>query len=174
LLLQEIKDQNLIAELGVDYSPIGLQSLVNSNAYIGDEIFEYVADVLDTNIYVMKATKEDIKPCMKCYRTGRPSIVISGNKDHYEVIALNVNGQLQTVFYPDDDFFQILDKKFPITIKERFNPDETFVTDFIETFTVNGIFTFPIDIFDIFPDPNDIFAQKLDRNLDAIEERVNM
>lgn len=174
LLLQEIKDQNLIAELGVDYSPIGLQNLLNSISYLGDEIFEYVADILNINIYVMKATKEDIRPCMKCYRSGRASIVISGNKDHYEVIALQVGNYLQTIFYSDDDFFQVLDKKFPVIDQNKFDPDDTFITDFIDTFTTNKQFVFPVDIFDIFPDPNDVFARKLDRNLDAIEERINL
>ena len=87
----------------VDFSIDGLEKLFDSNDYLGDEIYSYIADILDVNIYVMRLTSKDLYVHLDT-GPGKKSIVISGNGYHFETIGVERNELYQTFFEPDDPF----------------------------------------------------------------------
>lgn len=80
-----------------------------------DNLFnEYVSNVINKDIYLLDMEKEDV------YMTGndidilyknRDSIVILTMPGHYELVGVERNGLIQTLFRPNDDFI--------LYIKER-------------------------------------------------------
>ena len=147
LMLQELLSEQfggkLIMDNQVDYSLPGLQRLLNSNSWIGDEVIQYVAEILNIDIYILLATQQDLYPTLfyKCDNVNSQKIVDSqaivliGNEEHYEVVAINTPTGFQTVFNQNTPFIIALDKKFKITTKKKeiYNPDR-FVGTYTEIF----------------------------------------
>ena len=65
----------------------------------------------------MKLTNKDLYLYSNTSKKGkeRKSVVISGNGNHYETIALERDGLFQTLFLPDDPFL--------VNIKSRIKND---------------------------------------------------
>jgi SAM-dependent methyltransferase len=163
-------------ELKEDYSLQGLINLFNSKEYLNNEVYKFIAEIFKINVYIVKITKNDIELVIdRIYKPERPNIVISGDRTHFEVIAIDVDGLFQTIFDDDDEFILSLDLKYPENKSENeiFNPDETFINDFIDTFTINEVFIFPEEIYDIYPDPDDPFRKSLDRLYENIINITN-
>lgn len=159
-----------------DYSLQGLIKLLNSNDLLYYEIYKFIAEIFKINIYFIKITKDDIESVTdRIYKFGRSNIVISNNMNNFEVVAIDVNGLFKTVFNDDDQFIKMLELKYPKNRNEDeiFNPDQTFVNNFIETFTIDGTFIFPEQIFDIYTDEEDPFRQSLDLLYNNIIENTN-
>ena len=114
LLLNELTNPALIKEIGVDFSLYGLQRLFNSDVMLGDEVYSFVSEVLGLDIYILRATKDNLYPHIHTHNPAKPrnGIVIIGNKYHYEVLAINKDSGLQTIFTPNDPFIQILQQQF--------------------------------------------------------------
>ena len=143
MTMQQIVDEELVRDVNLDYSMNGLQRLFNSTVQLGDEVYSYVADVLGIDIYILRATTEDLYPHLHTYRLGRnrPAIVIVGNAFHYEVVALDTPEGFQTTFMPGDPFITHLTALFigdrdlaDIYNTRLFDPDAEFVNNAIETF----------------------------------------
>jgi len=165
MVMKEIAD----SELMTDHSLQGLITLLNSDKVLNKAIFQLIAEIFRINIYFIKITKEDIETVFdRIYKFGRKNIVISGNNLHFEPIAIDVNGLFQTVFDDNDKFIKGLESRYPEHKPEDENLDEIFAKDFVETFTKNGVFSFPEEIYDIFPDPEDPFRRSLDLSYDYI------
>ena len=175
MVMEQIVNPELIEATGYDYSIQGLIKLFNSNKILGNEIFKLISEIFKFNIYIVKVTKEDIEIVDRIYKFGRQNIIISGNEFHFEVITIDVDGEFQTIFDDNDEFIEALDSKYPENKLEDeiYDPSETFINDFIEIFTVNGIFKFPEEIYDIFPDPDDPFRRSLDLVYDNLIELTN-
>ena len=159
-----------------DYSLQGLINLFYSKEILDIEIYKLIAEILKINIYIVKITEDDIELVTdRIYTSGRPNIVVTGNEIHFEVVAVEVNGLFQTVFDDNDEFIKGLDLKYPDDKSEDqiFNPDEDFINDFIEIFTIDGTFVFPDEIYDIYPNPDDPFRMSLDILYNNIIERVD-
>ena len=108
--------KNAVDLFSSDPSIGGIQSLLLSNKDVGEEIYMIVATVLNINIYIVRGYTDDIVP----YRSIEPRsidnlpwIVILGNGFHYEVIGVEKENGIQTVFQHDDPFIQ------SITIEAR-------------------------------------------------------
>lgn len=189
ILMQEIVNEELVGELGIDYSISGLQRLFNSASYLGDEVYAFVSDALNVDIYVLRATKQDLYPHIntKIQGINRNGIVIVGNTYHYEVLAVD-NGELfQTVFPPDDKFIGALSKLFVgdtnvnWEVRQKFDPDETFIMNAIETFKevipdtnpVQYRLNIPKRVGEIFPS-TDPFILMLYRLMPQIENGIEM
>ena len=101
----EFKD---VFEQEVDFSLEGLTKLFDSDNYLGDEIYSYVADLLNIDIYVMRITDQDLFIHLNTHLPGRErkSLVISGNGYHFETIGIERNNLYQTFFLPNDPFIQ--------------------------------------------------------------------
>lgn len=169
LLCQELFDPTLIKEIGIDYSFRGIQALFNSTSWLGDEVYGYISDMLNVNIFILKGTTEDLETYINTYRPEkeRPSVCIMGNTQHYEVVAVkvevNVDGEikdmLQTTFYLGDPFLDALLAKFKIDPDEpqvRFSPDDSLM-DALNVFTdETGTIIIPNWVFAIF-EPDDPF-----------------
>jgi hypothetical protein len=86
------------------YSLEGLQKLINSMDYVGEEVYNYTADVIGFDVYVMYANRENLQLIHIAEKVGtkRPAVVIQGNGRHYEVVAIERQGQLQTNFTSED------------------------------------------------------------------------
>lgn len=99
----------------MDFSLPGLQRLLNSCSDLGDEVYGYVANLFDLDIFVMYIYLDNLKTHIDTLaeeKPKRPSIVIGGNGEHYEVIAIKTPEGYQTVFLPDDPFInQIIYQK---------------------------------------------------------------
>lgn len=182
MVMQEIINESLIEDIGVDYSLSGLQYLFNSLSYLGNEVYAYVADVLNIDVYVLLATQIDLQPIFSSRRPGvvRDGIVIIGNTEHYEVLAVNTKNGFQTVFPPDDPFVIGLTELFigygdfnDIINAIPYDPDEVFINDILNTFTINGVFTIPPVTYEIFPHEIDPFRRQLDRLMPQIMDSVD-
>jgi SAM-dependent methyltransferase len=92
----------------VDFSIAGLEKLFNSNANLGDEIYSFIADLLNIDLYVMRITNKDLYPHANTHKSGVPrrSIVVCGNGYHFETVALIKNKLYQTFFESDDPFIK--------------------------------------------------------------------
>jgi hypothetical protein len=98
--------------LGFDPSLSAMQSLFNSTGDVGNEVYQFVGDLLGIDIYVMMATKVDLHPTLNTSLKGRhqPSVIIAGNGYHYETIGIDTGPKagIQTVFYQNDPFLMAL------------------------------------------------------------------
>jgi len=100
ILLKELID-------GVDYSFQGLVNLWDSNEYLGNESYAFIADILDVDIYILYGTKKDLYPISSTKIRNiddKNSIVILGNKSHYETLGINDI----LLFPPQHEFIQTL------------------------------------------------------------------
>lgn len=184
MVMQQINDENLVGDLRVDYSLSGLQRLFNSTSQLGEEVYTFVADALDVDIYVLRATRADLYPNSHTRRPDiiRPGIVIVGNMYHYEVLAVDTDNGFQTVFFPGDPFLLALTNLFigdgdfnDIVNTIPYDPDESFIQDIASTFTqpipnvepLQNAFELPPVINEIFPE-GDPFRLQLERLLPRI------
>lgn len=92
----------------IDFSLDGLQKLINSSSHVGNEVYQYVSDILDIDIYVMRLTNVDLFVHQNTSHEGsdRKVVVISGNGSHYETIGIERGPEqlFQTVFDQTDPF----------------------------------------------------------------------
>lgn len=90
----------------IDFSLEGLYKLFNSSSYLGDEVYQYASDLLGIDIYIMRLTTKDLYLHSNTYKKDnlRPSVVISGNGNHFETIGIERDGLFQTFYTPDDPF----------------------------------------------------------------------
>jgi hypothetical protein len=150
MVMTQIQDESLIQDMGVDYSLAGLQRLFNSDYYLGQEIYEFISEILNIDVYIFLATREDLVHLSNTRRHGvqRNAVVVIGNTYHYEVLAVDTlagqpetpgqrkTGGFQTLFPPDDPFIQAIIRQFDLTWEEiPFDPDQTFVNNIIDVFT---------------------------------------
>jgi hypothetical protein len=177
MVMQQIKNESLIGETRVDYSLNGLQRLFNSYNKLGDEVYKFISDTLDIDIYVLRATSEDLYPHLHTRNPGinRNGVVIIGNMFHYETVGLNTDDGIQTVFSSGDSFLEsvktifIGDGDYDIINTTYYDPDQTFVKDFVDIFTTNDGFEIPDIINNIFSE-SDPFIMTLKRLLPDIQE----
>lgn len=135
--MEEVIHENLVEILGVDYSLSGLQRLLNSTHTLGDEVYKFISDALNVDVYVLRATRTDLFPHYHTHRPAvvRDGIVIIGNMYHYETLAVSSEQGFQTVFPPGDPFLAALSEVFvgdgafnDIVNNIPFDPDENFIT----------------------------------------------
>ena len=91
----------------IDYSLHGMQSLLNSLNHVGSEVFDFVSKILGVGVNVMIATRSNLTPTSGGIDTEdvKPyTVFIAGNGIHYEVIGVQTDAGIQTVFLPDDPF----------------------------------------------------------------------
>ena len=178
MVMQQINDEDLVRQLRVDYSLAGLQRLFNSTSQLGDEVYSYVADALNIDIYVLRATQGDLYPHYHTRRPGinRNGIVIIGNMYHYEVLAVNTDQGFQTVFSPGDPFLEAMTEVFigdgdfnDIVNTIPYDPDEAFINDFVDAFTTQAGLQVPKIVEEIFPE-TDPFRVQMNRLLPRIRE----
>jgi SAM-dependent methyltransferase len=147
LTMQEVLDPNIIEAYNVDYSVAGIQRLLNSNRFLGNETYSLVADVFNLDVYILQATADELYPqtnTLYSHPANRPrnAVIIMGDGNHFEVIALRTPTGLQTIFPPGDPFLQTLNGVFKevnaCDNQGVYDPDETFIKDVTDTFLVDG------------------------------------
>jgi hypothetical protein len=177
LLMQEIKDEVMIEHTGVDYSLSGLQRLLNSTNYLGDEIYTYISEILNIDIYILRATNTDLYPHINTHQpdVNRNAIIIVGNTEHYEVVALDTPTGFQTIFPVGDPLLDTLSTLFigDIDLEDQYNrvaydPDESFINVAAETFGESGVIQLPMDLTEVFQ-PDDPFIMIFNRLLPRIQ-----
>lgn len=90
----------------------GLQSFMNSNCYMVEEVMSYITNTLGVDIYIMTPTRDDLLYYSGFdYAKDRPSVVIlyvpsvkGGIENHYELLGrkLDYDQYIQTWFEPND------------------------------------------------------------------------
>ena len=172
LLMQQLQDQTLVQDIGVDFSLYGLQRLFNSANTLGNEVYKFAADALKIDIYVFQATLTTLIPHLSTYRPGRnrPAVVIIGNKVHYEVVGFDNNTNIQTVFSAGDPFLTAIMKTTEETADNGpYDPDESFTVDVVNAFNTPQGLTIPADLVGILGN-KDPFIGALRRNSARIIE----
>lgn len=95
---------------------IYLKKLSDCSEWVGEEAIEYVSNVFGIDIYIMSDTTRNIyllgANCDLIYKF-RPSVVLMNlNNIHYETVGrVNNNGDIQTLFAPDDPWIRKLHSK---------------------------------------------------------------
>jgi hypothetical protein len=112
---QEAGDGSLMKDVfgfAIDFSLEGLQKLLNSRQYLGAEVYQYISDSVEVDIYIMTVDQYDLHPYINTSLAGRSrrSVVICGNGYHYETVAIQSqrNGLFQTLFDPTDPFIRAI------------------------------------------------------------------
>jgi hypothetical protein len=103
-----------LQEFSISVPTYSLENMVkelDSNLAVDNVYNEFISDQLDKDIYILDAIKQDV------YITGyddeilyknRPSIVILYLPGHYELIGLEENGNVKTLFDPDHNFIRAI------------------------------------------------------------------
>jgi hypothetical protein len=180
MVMQEIMDETIIDATHVDYTINGLQQLLLSKSFLGNEMFPYISDVLNVDVYILSGYTNDIVPVDSTRKIGhdRPSIVIMGNNTHYETIGLRTDAGIQTVFPHDHPLIlKIRDKLKGEGLPESFDPDYVFVQNYLDVFLDVKLreLTIPQNLEDIFhvsdnEEETDIFYRLYKRLLPEIIE----
>lgn len=137
MAMAQLLDESLIADMEVDFSLAGLQRLFNSSRYLGQEIYEFIANVLNIDVFIFTCTNSDIYHLNNTRQFGieRPAIVIIGNTIHYELVAVDTSDGFQTVFMPGDPFLQSIILQFDLGwAPSDFDPDESFIDGLLSVF----------------------------------------
>lgn len=128
LYVQQLLDPSLIGLMGgVSYSPEGLASLIQSTNFLGDEMYQFICDVLNINVIILRSTAKNLyyhwSP--SDFNASRKNVVIHGNMTHYEVVALNTDAGLQTAFDTSHEFIKNIEKlkRSPLVNTENYNPN---------------------------------------------------
>ena len=101
----------------VDYTLTGMQRLFNSRRDVGDEVYQFVSDMLGVDIFVVRGTDRNLYVHLSTRDPNNPrrAVVIVGNGMHYEVIAVDHGPQVgfQTIFNVGDPFITALELQRP-------------------------------------------------------------
>jgi len=182
MVMEEIADEDLIGLLRVDYSLSGLQRLLNSTSQLGEEVYKFISDALNIDIYVLRATRDDLYPNSHTHHPNIPrnGVVIIGNTYHYEVLAVDGEFGFQTVFPPDDPFLKALTEIFigdgdfnDIVNVIPYDPDTAFVQNAVNAFVTKTGLNIPAKINEIFLE-NDPFLLTLNRLMPHIKEMAQI
>ncbi len=93
--------------LEVDFSLQGMINLLNSYQFVGDEVYDYVSQLIKMNIYVMRLYTDNLYLHTTASNpSNTSSVVIAGNGGHYETIGLKTTNGIQTVFNNGHQFIQ--------------------------------------------------------------------
>lgn len=119
----------------IDTSIRGLQALFNSLRYLGDETYGYVSQLIGLTIYIVRGFYDDLEPHIDTQSLDpafyfdrsvgdyvqnpqmipQQSIVVMGNGAHYEVIGIQTDEGIQTVFAYNDPFIVSLRARRTLT-----------------------------------------------------------
>ena len=171
ILMQQIANESLVEVIRADFSLFGLQRLFNSYSTLGEESYSFISDSLDIDVYIFRATSEDIYPHSHTRKPeiSRNAVVIIGNTSHYEVVGLNTPQGIQTLFAPDDPFLRSVIERYigggsfaDIINITPYDPEQTFIVEFANTLVQNGEIIRP-DLFNILSekDPFIIMTKRL-------------
>lgn len=178
MTMLESVDDTLIDDLDdVDYSLIGLISLFNSNEFLGNEIFKYVAEILDIDIYIFEQKNKNIIPntFTRITTDKKPSICIVGDKHHFEVLTLFNGKYFETFFDPNHPFINTISSLHSSSINpaEPFDPDQSFIRNAAEIYHNNSTNKLELpDSLDYFDD-NDPFITLLKTHMSKIKSTHN-
>ncbi|SNW62945.1 mRNA-capping enzyme [Orpheovirus IHUMI-LCC2] len=100
LLANEQKSSNL--NLEVNFSLEGIDKLLRSSMNIGNEMYQYIADMIGINITILHGLQNMVYIHERTERRYDWNVFIVGNGGHFEtVVLLNDDGTLQSAF-PND------------------------------------------------------------------------
>jgi len=111
--------------LDIDFSLRGLKNLLNSQRDVGNEVYQYTADALQIDIYIMQATLNDLIPLAIADAISNSSpkrrndsdkygVIIAGNGRHYETVGLETNQGIQTAFSINHPFISRIRTKMDL------------------------------------------------------------
>ena len=140
--IQEAINDDLIDLIynGIDFSRLGLSYLLNSIHTIGDELYSYISDVFNVNIYIIRATEDELHPHLIAINPNfnRQNVLILANGSHYEVIGTQDNDQIKTLFDSDSPVMNSVNQLFKGYSDlsdqfnvEPFNPIESFRSEVV-------------------------------------------
>ena len=90
----------------VSFSLEGLQQLIGSDLDLGNEVYQYVADMLGIDIYILEGHRDNVIFITRIIKepTNRTAVVVLHVGGHYEVVAIDTPDGFQTAFEPNDPF----------------------------------------------------------------------
>ena len=102
--MQETSGVNIEEGVNGSFTVENLYNLINSCAFVGDEVYQILAEVTGMDMIVVLMKTDGLHYQADTYiniRPKRKTIIIGGNGKHYETIALYTQGGIQTIFDPD-------------------------------------------------------------------------
>ena len=97
-----------------DFSIDGIEALLQSEDYLGDEVYALIGQILAVNIFILRCTIEDVyKHESFVYELNTYNVVIQGDGAHYETIGIKTPKGIQTVFKSSDPFIKAINSKAP-------------------------------------------------------------
>lgn len=99
----------------IDLSMDGLKDVLDSRAFVGQELIELVSNELEIDIYIIDLDREDIYRLgdTKIYIKNRRSVIIgySERSLHYDLIGLKDSNEVITLFDENHEIIKTLRKK---------------------------------------------------------------
>lgn len=105
-----LKIMGSVAGMDDYYTLNGLRRLLMSTNDVGDEVYSYVAEVCNVDVYVVRGTVKDLyrHTTTASKNINRKCVVIMGQGSHYELIAAQIEGGFQTSFDPGTIMYDTL------------------------------------------------------------------
>lgn len=133
LLKDEIKNNSMIKDVNIDYSPEGIKYLMNSSAYLGDETYGLFSSIFNIDIAVFVGKERGLVQHVATFikDVNRNLVVILGMENHYELVGVKSSKGIKVMFNEDDDFYHAV-RKFFTDNDNYYNPRESlnsFVAD---------------------------------------------
>jgi len=92
----------------INFSKQGIYDLLNSDKYVGNELYKYVADMIGIDIMVVQITTTGIRYIDNTFSfSDRNVLVINGTTNHYETVGVKRNEYYQTMFIRTDDLIKV-------------------------------------------------------------------
>jgi hypothetical protein len=131
----------------IDFSLNGLKYYLNSHEEVGEEVYDFVSEILNLDIYILRGKKDNVFVHRHTHRPGVnvPGIIILGNEYHYELVGTKKGeNKFQTVFMPGDPFLVKIQSLYKGNMEiiqnakqKRFRPVDVFYEDCSDILWVN-------------------------------------
>lgn len=108
------------------YSLKSMQATLRSNDSIDYVYLEFIADVIDKDIYILSAERRDVYITgeEELFQKNRPSIILLYSPGHYDLIGERLSdGTIKTLFSPEDSVIRLIRERLieskPNRIEEK-------------------------------------------------------
>lgn len=148
----------------VDYSMEGIKDLLQTQTYLGEEVYQFFTDFLGIDIHIFQGKKDDTI-YIKCTtnKNNKYAICIVGNTYHYELMGIKNDNDTNVLFDKEnvsDEFINfLLLKSKDFELENNYNPNKKFITSLIDVYSVNDIMTIPPNFY-ILKDTNPVFYNR--------------
>ncbi len=115
------KHLHKLRDIRTEFSLTSMKKILNSAAFLDSKFFEFFSRVLGKDLYVLSQHNKDVyifgSDIEKIYQT-RDSIVILWTVNHFELIAIKIGLEINTLFHPEHNFIKTIQKRMKVLTKK--------------------------------------------------------